>query len=207
MPARSYRHYSVQQFRDLDIGQSIVSHHQAALPQALTDDEPATTLTALGLADHPEFEKYRVVHETYQSVTGRYRNQPISGYVRQLEFHIFHKESANLMLVDTRAPACREMIRRLRDSDVNIEVDTQRIDLLAVAGDLQVMISGGWFADLKVADVSTIGLFGGTVGESEEWGRWTDLGTLRAVDVGYEHAGALHKLMITAERTVVLFSP
>jgi hypothetical protein len=205
MPAKGYQYYEVDSFPEWELGFAFETRYQGSLLMDLVDEGPRTVITAVGLADHQDFKKYHVMHETYQSLRGRYRNEPIAGYIAQADFHIYYHPVAKRMFVDTARSLCREMVDRLERSDIDFLVIPRNIDLRKLAEDLRANIRAGWFRDLKVADVSTIGLFGSTVGESAEWSRYELVGSLNVIDLELEVRGQRHPVKISSNRAIVLF--
>ena len=205
MAAKGYQYYEVDSFPEWDDGFVFETTHQDSLFVDIVDEAPRTVITAVGLADHPDFRKYHVMHETFQKVRGRYRNEPITGYVAQLDFHIYYHPQTRRMFVDTKRRICKEMVNRLEKSDIDFLVIPRRVDLVRLGSDLRANIRGGWFGDLKVADVSTIGLFGPTVGESSEWDRYEQVGRLKAIDLELDIGGRRTVVKVMADRGIVLF--
>ena len=183
MAARGYRYYRTDSF---PVDTEFTTMHKSSMFQDMVDDEPSTIITKLGMADHTDFTKYHVMHETYEKVRGRYRNKPIKGYVAQVEFHVYYHVGVSRMFVDTNRKLCAEMIDRLHRSKLDFLGVQEELDLPRLANDLRSDVRGGWFRDLKVADVSTIGLFGTTVGESSEWDRYERVGKLNTIDLELE---------------------
>lgn len=184
MPATVYQYYRVVNFPLWQIGNEFRTNHQEALLQDI-DNDPQTVVTYLGNADYSEFAKYHVFHETYQKIRGRYKNEPIHSYIEQLEFYIFLNRERNFLLINAPRRFCKEMINRIERSSQDFDVNQRQIDLVHLGQDLRNRIRGGWFGDLHVADVSSIGLFGPTVGESYEWNQYGSLGVLRSIDVEF----------------------
>jgi len=205
MAAKGYQYYEVDSFPEWEVGFTFKTTHQGSLFMDIVDEAPMTEITAIGLSDHPDFRKYHVMHETYEKVRGRYRNEPITAYVAQIDFHIYCHPAVKRMFVDTKRRFCKEMVNRLEKSDIDFLVIPRQVDLVRLGNDLRESIRGGWFGDLKVADVSTIGLFGPTVGESAEWDRYKQVGRLKAIDLELDIGGRRTAIKIMANRAIVLF--
>lgn len=205
MPARGYQYYEVDSFPDWEVGHRFETIYQQSMLMGMVDEAPKTIITTVGLADHQDFKKYHVMHETYQKVRGRYRNEPIKVYIAQVEFHIYYHSAIRMMLVDAPRKLCKEMVDRLEKSKLKFLVIPRSIDLIRLGNDLRESIRGGWFGNLKVADVSTIGLFGSTVGESAEWDRYEQLGTLKTIDLALEIEDQMIRVKIMLNRGIVLF--
>jgi len=205
MTTKGYQYYEVASFPEWEDGHIFKTTYQESLLMDLVDEGPTTVIRAVGLADHPDFRKYHVRHETYKKVRGRYKNEPISGYIAQVDFHIYYCCTVKRMFVDTKRSFCREMVDRLEKSDIEFVVIPRKINLVKLGSDLRGDIRGGWFKDLKVADVSAIGLFGPTVGESMEWDRYEQVGRLKAIDLDIDLGGRRTRVKIMSDRGIVVF--
>jgi len=205
MSAKGYQYFRVDTFPEWRIGDTYETVHQASLIDTV-DESPRSVITAVGLADHKGFEKYHVMHETHKKVRGRYQNKPITGYIAQEEFHIYRHLAKQIMFVDSSRSSSKELIDRLGKSSIDFCVIPVAIDLMRLSSDVKEQIRGGWFGHLKVADVSTIGLFGPTVGESAEWGRYEQVGRLKAIDLELDLGGRRLTAKIMSNRGVVLFA-
>jgi hypothetical protein len=204
MPAKGYQFYRIIEFPSWELGKSFETQHQETLFNDV-DETPKTVVTYVGLADNANFKKYHVLHETYQKIRGRYQSKPINGYIAQVEFHLYNNPTEGVLLIDTQRTLCREMVNRLENSNTEFLVQPEEIDLIKLGGDLRERIRGGWFGDLKIADVSTIGMFGSTVGESDEWQRFEQMGRLNAIDLDLELSGMELLVKIMSNRGIVVF--
>jgi len=204
MTAKGYQYYQVEQFPTWELGEKFETQHQDSMLSDV-DESPRTVVTTVGLADNGNFRKYHVLHETYQKVRGRYKNQQINGFIAQMEFHLYHHPQERILFVDAQRHFCKEMVERLHNSNAGISVELNEINLIKLGNDLRQNIRGGWFGDLKVADVSTIGIFGSTVGESEEWLRYEELGKLKAIDLRLQMNSMELLVKIMANRGIVIF--
>jgi hypothetical protein len=206
MPAKPHRYYVVNQFPEMEVGQSVTSTYQGSLLPTLVDEAPQTVIKCVGIADHESYLKYQVVHETHQEVVGRYMNEPIHGYVRRTEFHLFRQPEQAFLFVDTNKRICREMVRRVQDSEIPMDLLSSEIDLSRLGTELKSAVSGGWFRKLRIADVSTMAAFGPVVGESSEWDRLDRMGELGTLQVHYEFEGKLYSVTITPDRSIVVLT-
>jgi hypothetical protein len=204
MTAKGYQYYQVEQFPSWELGNKFETQHQDSMLSDV-DESPRTVITTVGLADNENFRKYHALHETYQKVRGRYKNQPINGFIAQMEFHLYYHPQERILFVDAQRHFCKEMVERLHNSNADISVRPDEINLVKLGNDLRQNIRGGWFGDLKVADVSTIGIFGSTVGESEEWLRYEQIGKLKAIDLRLQVNSMELLVKIMANRGIVIF--
>lgn len=208
MAAKGYQFFIVHEFPQLEIGELPIKtiQQQALLPEE-RENMPATEISAVGIADSPQFLKYFVRHESYLKVRGRYMNQPITQIVAWHDFHIYMHHEKQIMFVDVARAISKEMVNRVSESRADFRVSESRIDLARLGLDLKDRIRGGWFGNLMISDVSTIGLFGLTVGMSQEWETYEQVGQLKSIDVELEDtSGARHLVKIGANRSVVLYS-
>ena len=118
---------------------------------------------------------------------------------------LYHHTETGRMLIDATRTLSDELVRRLEKSQYEFLVEARQVDLATLADDLKSQVRGGWFGDLKVADVSTIGMFGPTVGESAEWGTYEQVGALSVIDLESEIDGLRLPVKIMANRGVVLY--
>jgi hypothetical protein len=153
MPAKGYQYYEVNSYPDWNDGYVFRTTHQETISGDF-DIAPQTVITAVGLADLPVFKKYHVLHETYQKVRGRYKNEPITGYIAQVEFHIYYHTEQKRLLIDTPRNICKEMVDRLEKSDIDFLVIPHKIDLSKLGIDLSDRVRGGWLG-VSVEDQPT----------------------------------------------------
>lgn len=197
-----FHYFTLKSIPQLSIGQKVESKRQLALP--VSDNAPCTTLERLGQAEDDAFDKYFIVHQVEQQVDGIYQQQPMHRFLENKRFPLFVHRQAGYLLAETSKPYARGALRRLEEAKHPLEADTQEIDL----GSLQDLGSttGGWFGELRIADVSAAGLFGSsTVSESAEWQRYLEEGKLNALLMKLiDEGGAVKSFMVTRERVVVL---
>lgn len=202
MPARVYQYYEIESFPSWEIGFEFRTDHQdTLLPDH--DESPQTIIKNVGLADSLKFLKFHVIHETIQNVQGRYRSEQIKSFIKQIEFHLFIYENQHRLLIDAPRKICHEMVNRVDKNRPEFCLIPRKIDLVRLGDDLRAQIRGGWFGDLKVADVKSIGMFGPTVGESGEWKRANNVGLLKAVDVDFYDKGETLLVKIMGNRGIV----
>lgn len=208
MPAKGYAYYQVKIFpKDLEPGKSIITPFQTTMLAREVDEGPRTVLTDVGFADLPKYRKIHVVHEEPRSVEGRYRNEPIRGFIEALEFHLYFDPDQMIMFADTGADTVNKMLKRVKVHKIELEAVGQKLDLDRLAQDLAADVTGGWMTKIKLPDLSTIALFGGTVATGPEWKRFASVSTVSAVNIGYEHAGIRNKVQVIQDRTVVIYAP
>jgi len=208
LPAKGYAYYEIKTFpEDLEPGKSIVTPFQTTMLARDVDEGPRTVLTDVGFADLLKYRKIHVVHEEPRAVEGRYKNEPIRGFIEALEFHLYFDPDRMIMFADTGASTVNKMLKRLKEHKIGLEAVGQKLDLARLAEDLEADVTGGWMTKIKLPDLSTIALFGGTVASGPEWKRFASVATVSAVNVNYEYGGVRNKVQVIQDRTVVIYAP
>jgi hypothetical protein len=201
MPA-SYRYFGVPNLPAFRVGQKVTSETQLAMPWG--DETAHTTMTYLGVAAATEFERYYVEHQVDRDIDAIYNHEPVKRLIEVRRFPAFYHREAQYFLVRAEKRDARSMFERLSKISPPISAKSEEVDLQK----LQELgrTTGGWFGNLKIADVRTAGIFGSaTVVASEEWGRYSDLGEISALYMHVAgHEDSMRPIMITRERGVVL---
>ncbi len=197
-----YYYLRAVEFPDLPVGGEVASKHQLSLP--LADHEACTTLTMLGLAEDPAFRKYKVVHHVEREVEGIFRQEPLRRFLEVKRFPVYQHIKAGYVLAESSKEVARSAFKRLRGASPPVITEKVKVEL----SQLQSLgeTTGGWFNNLRIADVSTAGLFGtSTVTNSSEWKHYAEDGELNAVLMRLVEEGeGLRSLMLTKDRLVVL---
>jgi hypothetical protein len=202
MTANVFQYYNVIQFPDWELNYEFKTNHQNTMLNDV-DETPHSTIRYLGFSDYPECKKFHVIHEAFKKTHGRLKNETISGFIEQLNFHIYFNEKEKRLFVNSPRNVSRELFKRLTNSSKNFQVVSSKIDLIKLSDDLRNNIRGGWFGNLKVADVSSVGMFGPTVGESDEWERYEQKGDLKAINVQFYGNNGNILFLITGNRSIV----
>lgn len=203
--ATGYQFYKVNRFPNLKIGESISSAYQGVLLNDV-DETPKSTITAKGIAENSDFLEYSVLHEDFQEVTGRYLGKPIRRYIAEYNFHIFYHHSRQILFIDSKKQLCDEFVKRFKSNhQKEFDLQQSKIKLTSLADDIRKDIRGGWFGNVQIADVSSIALFGPTVGESDEWDRYDNIGELKTLDIALTIDEILLSVKIMANRGIVIF--
>jgi len=200
MTANVYQYFDVLQFPELELNKDFVTNHQDSILHEV-DETPHSIIRYLGYSDLPSCKKYHVIHEVFKKTQGRLKNETISGYIEQINFHIFINE--NRLLINSTNNISKELLKRIRKTNDDFRIEASKIDLISFSEDLRNNIRGGWFGNLKVADVTSIGMFGPTVGESDEWERYNKKGDLKAINVQFYGQNETILFQITKNRGIV----
>jgi hypothetical protein len=203
--AKAYHYFRVEDLPELDVGKSLTSEHQLALPGNVGDNTASTTLERLGLAEDDVFDKYLVTHQVERDVNAIYNHKPMRRYLEIREFAAFHHHTAGYLLVESAKEDARGAFRRLKKSQPPVKTSNATIDLARL--ERMGETTGGWFGKLKIADVHAAGLFGTSlVSESEEWKRYADDGELNALLMKVvDDGGGVRSLMVTRDRLILLY--
>jgi len=197
-----FRYYKVTTVPDLSPGEKLHTQTQTGL--AGFDDSAHTEVTFLGLSENTAFRKYLVVHEVLRNVEARYKGDEIFRLIVRERFNLHYHEKSRYLLAGADKKACREMFKRFKETKILFAAEDSEIDLNRLKSE-SPRIMGGWFADLKLPDVSSVGLFGPGVGESGEWARFEQIGEISTLYMPMEFKGQTHTVLVTAERAVVIF--
>jgi hypothetical protein len=204
MPALvRFRYYKVKQIPNLLPGAKLQTQTQLAVGPGF-DESAHTEVTFLGFSENTSFRKYSAVHEVLRNVEARYKGDEIFHLIVRERFNMHYHEKSRYLLAGADKKACREMFRRFKETMIPFVAEDSEIDLNRLKFK-NPKIMGGWFGDLKLPDVSSVGLFGPGVGESSEWERFERIGEISTLYIPWEFKGHTHTILITAERAVVIF--
>jgi len=198
-----YRYYRVGQIPDLPPGGKLQTQTQLAVGPGF-DESAHTEVTFLGFSENTNFRKYSAVHEVLRNVEARYKGDEIFHLIMRERFNMHYHEKSRYLLAGADKKACREMFRRFKETKIPFVVEDSEIDLNRLKSETP-KIMGGWFGELKLPDVSSVGLFGPDVGGSSEWERFEQIGEISTLYVPWEAKGQKHTVLITAERAIVIF--
>lgn len=170
------------------------------------DDEPATRVEYDGTWQHGIYQKFNVTHESRLHLEGRYHNEPINEVIQTHRFTLYKHVDSSLVVARGNKKLVREALHRLqRQTTSGFAYRTESLDLVALAPHVAAPIAGGWFGQLKIHKVNTVGIFGADVADSEEWERYEQSGTLQALIIEVEYNDEPMQLMVTREAIVVLY--
>jgi len=184
--------------------EGIATAQQTALPGG--DDQVTTRVDVDPNWAHTAYRKYNVTHESTLRLEGRYRNEPINEVIEVHHFDLYASKVSDMVIARAPKKLLREALNRLHKQDhhpFNYHVD--ELDMTKLGGALGAPIAGGWFGQLKIARVRTVGIFGADVADSEEWDHYRQSGTLQAIIVELEFDDNPLQLMLVRDSTIVLY--
>lgn len=190
----------------LEIGQSLQSTAQLALPVEGGDDEAHTSITCKGDSNHDAFGRYLIRHQVEREVDAIYHGQSIRRLIFNKEFNAFLHRRDSYLLVNANKVDARGALTRLAAGGA-IEVAKQDQLNLAILEEALGTTSGGYFTNLEIAKVQSASLHGADVASSDEWSRYDEAGTLSAIVVhGAGPDELVRSFMVTSSRGLVLYS-
>lgn len=205
--ARSYQYHGVENFPvPAKLGSTWQSVTQLALPLPNGDDQAHSNIRFVGQSDYDEYLKYFVRHEIVEQRKVRFAQEDRNQVIFIEEFHLYLPPNSTYLLAETASRSSRELLKRIKASSPDFNYTLREVDLLKLRQKLHAHVRGGWFRELEIADVATAAIFGGNVGESEEWQRYEDAGTLSALVMEFTHRGITHSVNISSGGAITLYS-
>ena len=204
--ARSYQFHRIENFPiPPRRGASLKTHTQLTL---LTDgdDTAHSEIRFTGESDFPEFLKYFVRHEVVEKRKVRFMQEDRNEVIFVEEFHLYLPPNRKYLFAETAAHYSNELLKRIYLKDSSFSYTLREVDLLKLRKELQGNIRGGWFRNLQIEDVSTAGIFGATVGDSDEWQHYEDSGKLSALVLEFKHKGTWHSTNISSNGAITLYA-
>jgi hypothetical protein len=202
--AVGYQWRGIEGFPDMQVGDTWTSTHQINM-DPLADHGLVSTIDYVGRSDYLALHRYSVVHETCRPWEVRFRNEIRETVIHRVRFHLFMPEDRSFLFADTQAGTCNGLLKRLREEYAQFSWRTRRLDLSRMRQDLNERIVGGWFANLKIADVRSASIHGPTVTESDDWQRYESSGTIRALSLDVEYLGVMRRVLVTEQGAIVLY--
>lgn len=201
----SFRYFRCPDLPQLDLGEEFRSRAQLAMPWG--DHEASSSMKLLGVAEDERFDKYDVEHQLEREFEAFYNQTHIRRLIAVLRFSAYYNRHEGYFLVGAGKRESRTLFERLRDANPPVEAEPGELDLLQVQRMIGVTTTGGWFAKLDLADVRTAGIFGSeSIGSSEEWAHYAELGEISAINVRVEDDdGLVTPVQITADRLVLVY--
>lgn len=192
------------EFPTLELGESISTKVQTSLPWG--DASAESSLTFLGLADDPQFERYEALHQIERDVDAYYNQKPVRRLLENRRFHAYLHRERDYWLVSTRRRDARGLFDRLAHDHDTVVTSDDSVDLKRLSS--LGSTTGAYFGDLKIDKVRTAAVFGSTtVVESEEWEHYSELGELSVVYMRVTaEDGETRTLMVMRDRGVNLMN-
>lgn len=204
--AIGYTYTEILGFPDLSVGQEIETIYSRALPE-IEDDTLHTIIRFLGESEHPDYLKYHVVHEVIRRIKARWLNKTRDSIIEQLEFNLYRSKEGERCFITSGISNSNEMLRRLGESHPTLSWSNRVVDLKRLKAELGIVIKGAWFTGLKIADVSSVGIFGPRVADADDYDRYDQSGTTSSLYAEFELAdGESETVTITRTGTVVVYS-
>lgn len=196
-------------FPDLAVGEWRGTKQKRALkmPDCDVQDEPATTLTMLGLSAHPDFDRLSCDHEALRRVDARWKGQPVTELIIKRRFLLFRNRSRpDLLMATGNGDVVRGAMRALKGPDLEVAFD--EIDVRALRKALErrrATTSAAYFSELKIRKVKSAMLYGDGVDQSEDFGRLDDAGILTGIQTETFVDGATEKFLLMRDLTVCVY--
>jgi hypothetical protein len=210
--AKGFQYRDIFNFPKMKVEEIYETLTQPVLPwvEEGFDDSIHSTITYLGKSAHPDFLRFHVEHETLRPYRVRFNNVRRDSVIVVETFDLFIAQNYSYSWADTSSKNVNELLRRVidteRDRDNKFSFVEHQIDLIQMGRDIQLIITGGHFNELRIADVRAAALFGEGVGGSADWQRYEDHGKLSAIVFQMPFYGTLQRTMVTKNGGIVIFS-
>ena len=156
--------------------------------------------------DYKGYHKYKVIHETVRNMRVRFGSDIRESVIEQISFHMYLAPDGSHVFVCTTEAICEELLRRARSTFSSFMFNSRELDLKRMNEEVPQQISGGWFKDLKIADVSVAALYGAEVSHSDDWERFSQVGTITVLMMDYQKDAASYKVSVNKKGAIVLFN-
>lgn len=166
-------------FLSLQIGETQSTIQQIGLEE--TSDELMTTIKYLGLSENSNYHKYVIEHEGVKEINGRYQNEPINYYIASNKLELYKHHDENHIFIKGANELVKSALTDLQNSNILKVVDYKVNILELIKNTPNIFIKGGWFGKLKISNVTSAGIFGAEVNDSEMWEELESKGDLSAV--------------------------
>lgn len=169
--------------------------------------EPAqTTMRYVAQIGSSGYFKYSVTHETVRKMQVRFGATVQKQVIEQLSFPMFLAPNRSHAFVQTTAIITSELFKRASETYPRLSYGDHTIDLKRLNRESGQHISGGWFRDLQIADVSAAALFGAEVSHSDDWERYSDVGTISVLQMNYTEQISSYKVSVNRNGGIVIFN-
>lgn len=140
---------------------------------------------------------------------GRARHMQFREYVTPYKFPLFlSPESAEpfqYALVGTKKKVAHDFVRRMNKEGDGFQLEATQVDFDCLRPRL-TYVTGAWFGSMRAANLSTTGLFGHRVDQSEEFRHAESVGELRNLLVEVVDESELaHSVMVTGDGGIILY--
>lgn len=204
--AIGFQYRKVENFPSMEVGESFKTGFQLNLISGV-DRDLSSEVRFVGESDNAQFWKYHVTHESWRAMRVRFENQIRDRVIEIVEFHLFiPKRGREFLYADAKSRYCNELLRRIQDIEPKFEFSAREVDLSRMRREAQMDISGGWFRDLQIAEVSAAAIFGSNVSDSSDWDRYEASGTVSMLDIDFIFRGRRELVKVTREGAIVIMS-
>jgi len=140
---------------------------------------------------------------------GRARGKEFREFVTLYKFPLYlgdHVAALGFrpLLVKTKKRVALDFVERLNTNTQGFRVEPTSVDFVALRPRLQ-LIRGAWFGSIRMPNISSAGVFGHHVDQSEEFQHAESVGELKNLLIELELDGLTHQVMITADGGIVLY--
>ena len=198
----SYRYFNCPDMPIMGLSEEIRSTAQLGLPWG--DDEPFSLIRYLGLSEHSDFHRYECIHQVDREVDAVYNHNEIRRLLFNERSQLITTAIKAIFFIQAGKKESRDFFIRMSAASPPIIAERGKLDL----GLVQSLghTTGGWFAQLKIENVSTAGIFGTTdIVDSDEWSRYSDVGEISALNMrAASRAGIERSVMVTRDRLVLV---
>lgn len=202
---RPYRYFTCHAFPQLKVGEAIQTDQQLAIGN---ENHTATSIFRYeGEADESTFERYLIQHQDEVNVNLIVHRQIVRKAIAVREFQGFYNRDDGYWLLMTDRRTARSMWDRMsRRSEASLHASESKLalDRMHELGS----VTGAYFAELTIQDVSGAALFGTEqVMESEEGRHYREQGVVSAVYMQIAAATGLDAtIMVTKDRLILVLS-
>jgi hypothetical protein len=178
----------------------------------ISEEEPVRSVVT---RTHSSFRdgvsRYMVRHDYRErlKVPGRAKGLTFTEYVTTESFPIYVEGTdagdSRVMIVAAKSDLAKDFVTRLskKRGDDFIAIERQ-VDFAILRPKLAV-ISGAWFNQMQVANLSATGVFGPNVDRSDEFRRAEKHGKLSTLSTIYGYNGTPYGIQVTVHGGIVLF--
>jgi len=187
-------------------GTKTIQQRALSLEGSNVQDEPTTEIRKKGIAANEDFEEFNVKHEREEEKWVRLDNEEYHQIIEIYEFPMYLHGSKERALFRTKKIIAKEVVSRFDTRSSNyLPVDAWRFDLEELTEELQE-ITGVWFSNLLLKNVSSAALFGRDVETSNEWNRYSNTGDLSNIHLEVEFKNSLFKCSISSKGSITIFN-
>jgi hypothetical protein len=205
---RSYKRYRVDGFPQLEVGKEIHTQHQMGIrfPDDPQDDQLHSRIKLLGESTHPDFLKYLVEHEVIRELPHRFANIIREKLIAIERMTLYQHVREPYIYFLGKSAYSDQFLKRLAAETKELHAYERQIDLRRLCREIEGKVTGGWFKDLKIADVRTAIIFGERVIESSDWGRYDELGTMGSIIIELSMGNGGMSIRLFNDGGVVIFN-